>query len=365
MQDRDAFSDFNIHKSTTMKMILPIDGFSNLKLEQPINPQDDSNSTVQAYDRSQLLPSDNGGTSTTNRNNRSDEEKQQRIKVKQQRLLLLHHSVKCTRDTNCTITKHCDEMKRLWRHMERCKDNRCDAAHCFSSRAILSHYRKCKDKNCPTCEPVRNTIRISKKSSMVSGTVRPQGMSIPSREFSHIIPSAPLRTSDITSYSTALSIAPGSTFNIGGYPSSQFTMPPPVSQSSHNSQYFVHSSSHEHQHAMQNQQQPTSDMGPQLKLKCTDILKGLQNHHHGWVFNSPVDPVELDLPDYFEKIMIPMDLGTVQTRLESGFYPSIDAFASDVNLTFDNATTYNKVGSVIYNMAKELKAKFFVDLRTM
>jgi E1A/CREB-binding protein len=99
-----------------------------------------------------------------------------------------------------------------------------------------------------------------------------------------------------------------------------------------------------------------------LKAKCTEVLRGLQTHQHGWVFNCPVDPVELSLPDYFDIIKKPMDLGTVQKRLENGQYHSIDEFGSDVNLTFDNAVTYNADGSVVYTMAKELKEKFAKDM---
>jgi E1A/CREB-binding protein len=98
-----------------------------------------------------------------------------------------------------------------------------------------------------------------------------------------------------------------------------------------------------------------------LKTKCTEVLKGLQNHQHGWVFNNPVDPVELGLPDYFDVIKKPMDLGTVQKKIDSGAYHSVEDFQADVNLTFDNAMQYNEDGSVVYDMARELKAKFLVD----
>ena len=37
-----------------------------------------------------------------------------------------------------------------------------------------------------------------------------------------------------------------------------------------------------------------------LRTKCLEVLKVLQSHQHGWVFNSPLDPVKLGLPDYFE-----------------------------------------------------------------
>ena len=49
-----------------------------------------------------------------------------------------------------------------------------------------------------------------------------------------------------------------------------------------------------------------------LKIKCLEVLKVLQSHQHGWVFNTPVDPVELGLPDYFHVVKQPMDLGSIK-----------------------------------------------------
>jgi E1A/CREB-binding protein len=103
-------------------------------------------------------------------------------------------------------------------------------------------------------------------------------------------------------------------------------------------------------------------LSPQkLKTKCLDVLKVLQGHQHGWVFNSPVDPVELGLPDYFEVIKKPMDLGSIRKKLENGCYHSLEEFEGNVHVTFDNAMVYNPEGSVVYNMAKEMKEKFFAD----
>lgn len=98
-----------------------------------------------------------------------------------------------------------------------------------------------------------------------------------------------------------------------------------------------------------------------LKPKFGEILKGLQSHSHGWVFNSPVDPVELGLADYFEVIDKPMDLGTVRKQLDNGVYKTVPEAQGDVNLTFENAMVYNPEGSVVWNMAKELKDKFTKD----
>jgi E1A/CREB-binding protein len=107
-------------------------------------------------------------------------------------------------------------------------------------------------------------------------------------------------------------------------------------------------------------------LAPQkLKTKCLEVLRVLQSHQHGWVFNSPVDPVELGLPDYFEVVKKPMDLGSIRKKLENGIYHKLEDFESHTHLTFDNAMLYNPEGSVVYNMAKEMKDKFAEDYEVL
>jgi E1A/CREB-binding protein len=96
-----------------------------------------------------------------------------------------------------------------------------------------------------------------------------------------------------------------------------------------------------------------------------EVLKELQSHEHGWVFATPVNPVELNLDDYFEVIKKPMDLGTIQKNLEAGSYHSFDDFKSDVRLTFENAMKYNEEKSIVHEMAKQLKKKFEQDYKKL
>jgi len=97
-----------------------------------------------------------------------DPKTQVKIRNKQQRLLLLHHSAKCPQkeDGSCTVTPHCALMKRLWRHIEGCKDNKCQFEHCVSSRYVLTHYRKCREANCQVCGPVRRVVRRDRCTSL-------------------------------------------------------------------------------------------------------------------------------------------------------------------------------------------------------
>ncbi|KAJ1491490.1 hypothetical protein T484DRAFT_1742982 [Baffinella frigidus] len=72
-------------------------------------------------------------------------------------------------------------------------------------------------------------------------------------------------------------------------------------------------------------------------------------------FNVPVDPVALNLPDYFEKVRRPMDLGTVKERLSNEYYDSAEQFQEDVNLVWDNAMSYNPPGTEVHEGARALK----------
>ncbi|KAI7733945.1 hypothetical protein M8C21_005331 [Ambrosia artemisiifolia] len=95
-----------------------------------------------------------------------------------------------------------------------------------------------------------------------------------------------------------------------------------------------------------------------LRKQCETLLKKLMSHQHGWVFNKPVDVVALKIPDYFNVIKKPMDLGTVKAKLGSGSYSSPFQFLADVRLTFSNAMTYNPPGNDVHIMADVL-SKFF------
>lgn len=95
-----------------------------------------------------------------------------------------------------------------------------------------------------------------------------------------------------------------------------------------------------------------------LMKQCETLLKRLMAHQYAWVFNTPVDVVKLNIPDYFQVIKHPMDLGTVKEKLSSGSYVTPSGFASDVRLTFANAMTYNPPGNDVHVMA-DVMAKFF------
>ncbi|KAK3432846.1 hypothetical protein EUGRSUZ_D00352 [Eucalyptus grandis] len=92
--------------------------------------------------------------------------------------------------------------------------------------------------------------------------------------------------------------------------------------------------------------------------QCSTILKKLMHSQCGWPFKQPVDPVKLNIPDYFTIISEPMDLGTIKSKLEKNMYRGTEEFAADIRLTFANAMCYNPPGNQVHIMADKLNKDF-------
>lgn len=91
------------------------------------------------------------------------------------------------------------------------------------------------------------------------------------------------------------------------------------------------------------------------------ILSRLMYHptlNRKGIFNTPVDPVALNLPDYSSVVKRPMDLGTVKADLHSVAYQSREAVVEDIRLVFANAMMYNPPTNLVHLSAMQLLAFF-------
>lgn len=89
-----------------------------------------------------------------------DEAAQEQVSIQQERLLQLRHTLNCPhRAMTCPVSRHCGNMRMLWRHMLRCKAEFCSFPYCISSRFLLQHYRSCPKDTCAVCRPVRDTYK--------------------------------------------------------------------------------------------------------------------------------------------------------------------------------------------------------------
>ncbi|CAL0306485.1 unnamed protein product [Lupinus luteus] len=112
------------------------------------------------------------------------------------------------------------------------------------------------------------------------------------------------------------------------------------------------------QGSIESQKAKRQKMDRKASVQCATVLKSIMTQKYSWIFNKPVDPIALKIPDYFTIISQPMDLGTIKTKLEKNVYFGIEEFAADVRLTFSNAMTYNPHSNDVHLMAKNLNTLF-------
>lgn len=75
-------------------------------------------------------------------------------------------------------------------------------------------------------------------------------------------------------------------------------------------------------------------------------------------FRQPVDPVVLQIPDYYQIVKKPMDLSTIKRKLDTGMYSDPWQYVDDVWLMFENAWLYNKKNSKVYKFSTKLSEIF-------
>ncbi|KCV68276.1 hypothetical protein H696_05197 [Fonticula alba] len=97
--------------------------------------------------------------------------------------------------------------------------------------------------------------------------------------------------------------------------------------------------------------------GPRSPLRAVlrRLLRLIQSKSFSWPFRQPVN-VE-DVTDYLDVIKEPMDLRTMEEKLNSEnpvHYQSIDAFHRDLSLIFENCWKYNLESTTYYKCATEL-----------
>eukprot|EP00518_Triparma_eleuthera_P023025 CAMPEP_0197561066 /NCGR_PEP_ID=MMETSP1320-20131121/24424_1 /TAXON_ID=91990 /ORGANISM="Bolidomonas sp., Strain RCC2347" /LENGTH=1070 /DNA_ID=CAMNT_0043122669 /DNA_START=36 /DNA_END=3244 /DNA_ORIENTATION=- len=97
--------------------------------------------------------------------------------------------------------------------------------------------------------------------------------------------------------------------------------------------------------------------------KCRSMINKLLNDQYADPFSQAVDPVALGLPDYFDVVKRPMDLGTVKKKVDKGAYPDVQSFEDDVRLVFSNAILYNGERTDVGSMAKIMLQVFNKDLK--
>lgn len=80
--------------------------------------------------------------------------------------------------------------------------------------------------------------------------------------------------------------------------------------------------------------------------KCFKILVAIKKHNYSLPFLKPVDPIALQVPDYYDIVKEPMDLGTVERNLKNGVITSPTQFINEVRKIWNNSFLYNAKGKI-------------------
>lgn len=98
---------------------------------------------------------------------------------------------------------------------------------------------------------------------------------------------------------------------------------------------------------------------------CGAIMRNLKKHRDAAPFLHPVDYLKLNVPDYPKVIRHPMDLTTVDHKLNNGDYENVEEFITDIRLVFNNCFKFNGPEAMISMLCQNVESAFEKSLRQM
>lgn len=93
------------------------------------------------------------------------------------------------------------------------------------------------------------------------------------------------------------------------------------------------------------------------------LLNDMQNHSAAWPFAQPVNKDEV--PDYYDVIKEPMDLSTMEEKLENDMYPTPQDFIKDAKLIFNNCRKYNNESTPYAKSANRLEKYMWNQIKNI
>jgi len=109
---------------------------------------------------------------------------------------------------------------------------------------------------------------------------------------------------------------------------------------------------------LDNLDQDTIDSFKPWEKPGKKLLNTLWRTNHSWLFLEPVDPVKLNIHDYFDIIKNPMDFGTIKKKLNNNAYKKGEDFIKDLDLVFENCRIYNKPDSDVINSCNVVQSVY-------
>ncbi|SCV04738.1 LANO_0G12046g1_1 [Lachancea nothofagi CBS 11611] len=91
---------------------------------------------------------------------------------------------------------------------------------------------------------------------------------------------------------------------------------------------------------------------------ATTAVKAVKRLKDARPFLQPVDPVALNVPLYYNLIQRPMDLGTIERKLQHNAYETPEQVSADFKLMVENCARFNGEASAIAQMGRNIEASF-------
>ncbi|CAO3702822.1 unnamed protein product [Rhizopus stolonifer] len=98
---------------------------------------------------------------------------------------------------------------------------------------------------------------------------------------------------------------------------------------------------------------------------CGAIMRNLKKHRDAAPFLHPVDYQKMNIPDYPKIIIHPMDFATVDRKLNSAQYESVEQWIHDIRLVFNNCFKFNGPEAMISMLCQNVESAFEKSLRQM
>lgn len=101
---------------------------------------------------------------------------------------------------------------------------------------------------------------------------------------------------------------------------------------------------------------PENPMPKHQSKHAATAIKAVKRLKDAKPFLQPVDPVALNIPFYFNYVKRPMDLSTIERKLNANAYESPEQVTEDFNLMVENCCKFNGNTSVIAQMSRNIQA---------
>jgi hypothetical protein len=103
--------------------------------------------------------------------------------------------------------------------------------------------------------------------------------------------------------------------------------------------------------------------GGETYRKVYNLLKNLKNHPKSGPFLQPVDTILY--PEYLSIITEPIDLESIENRLDVGYYKNTSELGMDIRRIWGNSYQYNAQNPEMYQATIEMSQFFELNFRTM